>query len=517
MRLASAALILLLLAAPPAAARTIVDAGVLSLEADLSRTETCPLWDAELCPVGYDGHRTLAPGDDQVFLDKSVQELRIITRPPAGPAFEPVVVDLSEVSVRHPVNRWLNETWPALNGHLPGPLGAFVYFESGTLADDPEDWGVFIGVRTGNAELDPHLKYGSCWDPCFIDGDSAYLRGDEDEFRPFTKDVWVAGTSTDEYLAFYGEQGTPHGLACDPESVVHGVADAYCAATAQVHPAGPAFAAMVASVVPEVVLDYQFNRAVASVAPPPASLGEAGAAQAAAASAIETLAGVPGAERAEPASPRSVPALERPLGSTSIADDPGMPTEGAPALATATMPDARLGSGPAVLVSVAAGVLIAWLLYHRITRATALRLETRRRIFDLIVAEPGVRSGTVARRLGLDPKTVEFHVRLLAGFGLVLAAGEGHRYLFAAGTVDVREANLRAGPLAAPATRAVLGFLRHRQSAPLGEIASELGLALPTVSQAGGRLASAGLVRHERVGKRVVLHMAPTSPDGPAS
>jgi DNA-binding transcriptional ArsR family regulator len=496
----AAALLAMLLVATPAAGRTIVDAGVAAVEADLTESGRCivPL-EADLCPASYVPGPAPGPGDDAVFLDKTVEEVRI--RSGAGTPME-VVVDPSEVRVRHPVNRFLNATWPGLDA-LVAPAGGVVYFESGTLHDDPEDWGVFVGVRTGNPALDPYLKYGHCWDPCFLDGEDGYASSDEDELHPLPRDVVAHTTDSDEVTAWWLREGTPYGLACDPESAVHGLGPQPCGQAEALQPHGESARALLAEVTPQVALGFRLDRTVVQLGLATAHRGSVpdalGRESEGRGSATQGQ-GAVGREDLFRATADEDPAsgVRSPTGAPIAARSEG------PLMAASPRGLDPTGSWLLLATVVGATLLLAAALYHRITQARALQQVTRKRLFEAIQADPGVRCATLAHRLDLDVKTVLHHLRLLEGLGYIMARGQGQKHYFAQGT-DVRQADLIAGPLAAPAAKALKDLLDREGPMPLRTAAARLGIAVSTASQEATRLGAAGLIARQRSGRLLIV------------
>ncbi|HEV8359263.1 MAG TPA: hypothetical protein VGR28_02285, partial [Candidatus Thermoplasmatota archaeon] len=186
---------------------------------------------------------------------------------------------------------------------------------------------------------------------------------------------------------------------------------------------------------------------------------------------------VPPAPRPSLAAPGSAPALgdtraladvPRPLaeiaqpGVLAIAE--GVPTESVAAVAPTAALRSILASAAApqgllAAVAIGASLALAWGLYTRVTAHRALEQRTRRRIFDAVQANPGLRVGTLRSMLGLSYPVLERHVRLLLHFGILEAHGPGQRRLFVAGALPPKA---RAASIAASAPRArlVLGHLR---------------------------------------------------------
>jgi DNA-binding transcriptional ArsR family regulator len=155
-------------------------------------------------------------------------------------------------------------------------------------------------------------------------------------------------------------------------------------------------------------------------------------------------------------------------------------------------------------------------LYHRIAGRAALEQPTRRRIYDAVAAEPGIRVGTLQARLGLSYPTVRRHVRVLERCGFLEGLGEGQRRLFVRGALGPG-AKRAAVAASTPACRAVLAYLGARRDVALAELCADLALPASTASVTVERLARAGLVTKRRAPRmRVALAPAslPAYPDG---
>ncbi|HEV8360886.1 MAG TPA: MarR family transcriptional regulator [Candidatus Thermoplasmatota archaeon] len=168
--------------------------------------------------------------------------------------------------------------------------------------------------------------------------------------------------------------------------------------------------------------------------------------------------------------------------------------------ALAAAPQAAFVGGAALGASLA----FAWGLYTRIAAHRALDQGTRRRIYDLVAGQPGVRVGTLRRQLELSYPAVERHVRMLVHFGLLEVHPGGQRRLFVRGSAD---ADGRAAVVASstPQARRVLDHLRTRGPVTMGALRAELGLPRSSASLVVQRLSAAGLVVARPEGRRLLV------------
>lgn len=110
-------------------------------------------------------------------------------------------------------------------------------------------------------------------------------------------------------------------------------------------------------------------------------------------------------------------------------------------------------------------------LSEAVTNLAALAHETRLQVFRLLVqAGPdGLPAGAIAHVLGLPPSTLSFHLKELAGAGLVQSTQQGRQVIYA---------------VIIPAMRDLIGFLTENccDGVPCGVEASADALPLPEAS-----------------------------------
>lgn len=168
--------------------------------------------------------------------------------------------------------------------------------------------------------------------------------------------------------------------------------------------------------------------------------------------------------------------------------------------------DPLSSAGPLLVAATLGALLLAAALYHTITERTVLEQQTRRRVFEVIRADPGIRVGTVSMRLGLHYKTVHHHVRILAHTGLVEFGPGGQHRVFpreqGMGSHE-KEAIIAAS---SPVARLLLARL-SQGPAELGELCASLDMPKSTASMAVARMARAGVVSKHRVGTRLVVSL----------
>ncbi len=130
-----------------------------------------------------------------------------------------------------------------------------------------------------------------------------------------------------------------------------------------------------------------------------------------------------------------------------------------------------------------------------------LELESRRRAYELVASAPGLHMRELARRLGMDIRTAEYHLHQLERHGLVTAIDDaGFRRFFP------RTADGRGAELVDARDKPVVGILRKRvplcvvlvlltrDAATHGELARDAGVSPSTLSYHLGRMETLGML-----------------------
>lgn len=476
---------------------------MLTLESEVhGADEACPLDVIPTpCPARWDANDPSTLGDDQVTTALFVDRVGAIVRVPVGDA-PPMHVAIvpSNVTLQHPVYRELNRTWAELNDSRPEPVRPIVGFESrtrrmydanGQLKEDHE-WGIFLTVYPLGAGP------GWCWDICQLDNQT-YMRGSEDELRPFPNGIivrdWDEDMSTD-YLVSREIYETENchwipGIPCD---------------TSAAQPHLTQLDQQYRNATPMASVGFQVNKTSVNV-----DSNQTTSSRSFGDGALATRRST----RELPISPKTAPPAVVPESRSGATPDsspivPDGPESPDPIDRTEHRPPSIQGkSSPRpTLAALAAGAatilaLVAWLLYHRISQREGLDQETRRRVYEAVVASPGLQAAALAARLGLSHNTVKYHLKRLEEWNHIsTGTGSGRRYFPTAHPApEVRILEV----LAQPTVRAVHAALVDQREADHSRLAAAARVSLPTVGRAVARLESVGLATQERVGKRVIV------------
>jgi len=133
-----------------------------------------------------------------------------------------------------------------------------------------------------------------------------------------------------------------------------------------------------------------------------------------------------------------------------------------------------------------------------------LGLESRRRAYEIVAETPGLHLRELARRLGVDVRTADYHFRQLSRHGLVSGVEEGGFLRFYPRTTNGRKAEIvdaRDKPLLAvlrkPVPLSVALVLLARDRATHGELAAEAGVSPPTLSYHLSRMEQSGMLSRD--------------------
>jgi predicted transcriptional regulator len=187
----------------------------------------------------------------------------------------------------------------------------------------------------------------------------------------------------------------------------------------------------------------------------------------------------------------------------------------APPAAGATLALAALaGAGLAAPLLKQGAARLAGVLYARIPASDVLGSGPRRRIYELVLAEPGISLSELASKSGLSWGATVHHLGVLRRSGLVSSLRHGrHRRWFAPGACDQVE-RVQVAQLRNPVSARVARLVLEQPGLSQKQLAELVGMSPQAVHWHLVRLHGAGLVDRVRDG-REVRHFVRAAP-GPS-
>lgn len=266
--------------------------------------------------------------------------------------------------------------------------------------------------------------------------------------------------------------------------------------------------AAVDEALPNVVLHSELQNLTVQVNPP-LGLGVLGATHPAGSfmSSVVGVAGQPlsAGEGADDAAPQEA---MLPFDDTAFASHASSAPEGAAASAQTIGPVQTSDGLLSILAAAAAFTLIALAvpLYRRIVRQQVAEHDVRSRIVAFVTQNPGLHESAVAKGLGISHTLAQYHVRMLAEFGLLeVKRFGGRKCLFTAGQVGRTEKTMMLAEKGRGAQ--VVDIIAAQPGIAQRELARALGIRESSVKWHLDRMEQNGVVVVERSleGKRIRL------------
>jgi len=136
----------------------------------------------------------------------------------------------------------------------------------------------------------------------------------------------------------------------------------------------------------------------------------------------------------------------------------------------------------------------------KLTKDAVLELDTRRRIYDMIVGTPGIHFRELQRRVTIAYGSLQYHIEFLLRHGLIEEEkGKDYSRYFPAGFKSIREREL-ISLLRQKSIRRILLFLLENSGSRNKDLVEAVGLSPSTVSWHMGRLIRAGAVKQQKSG-----------------
>lgn len=131
-----------------------------------------------------------------------------------------------------------------------------------------------------------------------------------------------------------------------------------------------------------------------------------------------------------------------------------------------------------------------------------IELDTRRKIYELIVKSPGIHFREIERRLGIAVGSLQYHLHFLEKKNLIkIEQDEGYlRYFPVESPLSQNDKKILSF-LRRKTSRHILIFLLNKSSANNKDISRGVGLSPSTVSWHLNKLVEAGVVRRRKKGR----------------
>lgn len=411
------------------------------------------------CPLGYDNNGTLTPGDDTVYLNRSIDRIDVVA--PGAPRLD---LDMDNARINHTAYATAQDAILAAHGALPPPVrDAFT-----VDADDGNTNIGFLAPSIDGTKLSDRWNYVDIGLP-YTNRTGTTLPND---LGPDDTDEWVPYTIDQARLCGLDDLG-------DEQAVVCGLLPMQ-----SVESAWP-------ELTPRIITQAHVGNASVASSPTHSSPLMRGRAPL----------GSTHADAPRTSGPRTEEAVPHPLpvGTSHLAppDASLRPLEPTPALPSPfSISDTALHPPAPPLYEAAFLALLVplWLLYHRITGRKVLLHEHRARIQRIVAEQPGCDVSALSRELGLSFKSTAHHVAVLQRGGYVRVTRQANRVLVFSGE---ERAARRAAALRSPVRQSIVDVVRASPGLRQADLARRLGTGRNVVHAHVRLLVASGvLVRH---------------------
>ncbi|MBI4162132.1 MAG: winged helix-turn-helix transcriptional regulator [Candidatus Aenigmarchaeota archaeon] len=131
-----------------------------------------------------------------------------------------------------------------------------------------------------------------------------------------------------------------------------------------------------------------------------------------------------------------------------------------------------------------------------------LQLETRKRIYDCIVASPGLHFREIQRRVGIATGSIDYHLHYLHRHGLVRTENIGKYVRYYPLTKNFSDEEKKfISLLRQKNVRRILIYIIERKTANPADIAAVLGFSPSTLSWYLKKLEESGIIVHTKRGR----------------
>lgn len=128
-------------------------------------------------------------------------------------------------------------------------------------------------------------------------------------------------------------------------------------------------------------------------------------------------------------------------------------------------------------------------------------IESRKRIYEEIVMNPGLHFRELQRRLNMPTGMLEYHLNVMIKDGIVVARNEGKYRRFFANTVMSSKERKILGLLRSDIARKMVIFVLENERVNHKRIVEHMGLSPSTVSYHLNKLVKNGILKREIVGR----------------
>jgi predicted transcriptional regulator len=150
-----------------------------------------------------------------------------------------------------------------------------------------------------------------------------------------------------------------------------------------------------------------------------------------------------------------------------------------------------------------ASVVVAVPGYAKIKRSEVLEKKTRDELVTLVRANPGITTSELVQGVGTGWNTAVYHLRVLEKNGFVSSLVDGrHKRFFPQESINWSDRE-RTAVLRNERTRQLYETILEEPGVIQGQLAKRAGISLPAVYWHVRRLEGAGLVGHDKLGRRV--------------
>ena len=148
--------------------------------------------------------------------------------------------------------------------------------------------------------------------------------------------------------------------------------------------------------------------------------------------------------------------------------------------------------------------------YRKAEKNAVLYNQNRRKIYQVITANPGLKFNALERLTGMKEGTLKYHLLILGIKRRIISFGSGRslRYFENNGRYNVLEKKVFLH-MQDPTTRRILKILASSPEVSRKEIAEIMGIAGPSISWHTKRLSGDGIITTRKIGRSVRYTLCP--------